>query len=130
MMKRPGFVSMIFLLFAAFDVTAQSFSEQEVEQMKDDAKVIESCISRIDQTEYKGLQRRINAAQGEVKMLCQSGQRDKAMTVAIEFAREIASDKNLQAMRECSQMIGRPLPPLPYQEQDLKDKAEHICADM
>lgn len=124
------FVFMGLLFVPVFDATAQAFSEQEIKQMEDDSKMMESCISRVDLTEYQGLQRRINEAHGEIKALCQSGQRDKAMTVAVDFARAITSDENIQIMRECSQIIGRQLPPLPYLEQELKNKTEHICDDM
>jgi len=102
-------------------------SEEQMQQMMKQAEKMQTCMGNIDQSALEALEAKSKKMQTEVKALCQAGKRDKAQSTAMKYGKEMASSKELQAMKKCGEM-GQHMMPMMTPEQ--MDKSGHVCDSM
>jgi hypothetical protein len=104
-------------------------SQEKMQQMMEGMKMMQDCMANIDQTEMQKFQAKAQAMQGEVKALCTGGKRDEAMSRAMAFGKESASNTALQAMQKCGGGMQGMLPQLAAQTipGQSHEKPRHIC---
>lgn len=61
----------------------------------------------------------------ELKTLCSAGKRDEAMSKAMAFGKEVASNSALQSMQKCGQGMQGMLPPTG--SSNTSDQPSHVC---
>jgi len=127
-MKNILLLIIVFLSSMNSHAEYPNLSEEQMQQMMRQAKQMEACYSKVDQTALTALGERGKQMEQEMKSLCQAGKRDQAQEVAIKYGQEIANDETMQTVRKCGQMAqgmfdmaksGFPT------EKDLRDK--HVC---
>ncbi len=88
---------------------------------------MQSCMEKVDQNQFKTIERRQYQFEAEVKSLCDNGKRDEAQKKAILFAKEIAKNPAIVAMSKCGEIAKDIMPDMPFM--DLEDDASgpHVC---
>ncbi len=101
-------------------------SQQDMQKMMENARKMQECMSRIDQSAVEAMASKAQEVERQIKSLCQAGRRDQAQKRAIEFGREMAANKEMQKMQACGKMMQGMMPQtnLPS-EKELKQR--HIC---
>lgn len=113
------------LLCIAFGAQAQQFDMQKMMQMQ-------NCFSKIDQQALNQFAQEGQALQSKLKSLCRAGQRSEAQTIGMEFAMDMLQNKEMQQLKQCSEMARGMMPSLnkfdfPTQE-ELKNR--HVCDEI
>ncbi len=73
-------------------------SQQDMQKMMENARKMQECMSRIDQSAVEAMASKAQEVERQIKSLCQAGRRDQAQKRAIEFGREMAANKEMQKM--------------------------------
>lgn len=102
-------------------------SEEQMQQMMKQAEEMQKCMGNIDQSAFKELEAKSKKMQTEVKALCQAGKRDKAQSTAMKYGKEMASSKEIQAMKKCGEMAQHMMPMM---TPDQIEQSGHVCDNM
>ncbi|NNL10788.1 MAG: hypothetical protein HKO84_03385 [Pseudomonadales bacterium] len=131
------------ILFVACSVVSMSaqaqfgnYSEADMQRMMENAQkgMLQAgqCFAGIDQAALNALADRGKAMEAKIAALCKQGNEKQASNEAMQFAREIAADKNIAAMRKCGEQMKGTMPDIPFANyQGADDAAEEsggICA--
>ena len=65
----------------------------------------EQCVNKIQQSQFIDVQRRQEAFVEEVRPLCDSGKRDKAQKIAIQFGKEMSNHPAIKELSKCSELL-------------------------
>ena len=129
----------LFILFVSGNISiaqvqAQGLSEEQMQQMMQQAGAMQECFKNVDQSALQGLEAKGRKMESEIEALCAAGKRDAAMRAAMQYSQEIQSDPQLQEMRKCSELMQGMAAnmPIPYAPTipDVKDKDRHLCDQM
>lgn len=113
---------------------APGMSDQQMQQIMMQAQEAQKCFSKIDKSQMDELQAKSKKMQADIEALCAAGKRDKAMSTALKYSKQINNDPNMKEMRKCSEkmqgmMANMPQPYMPPTV-DEQEKAGHICDGM
>jgi hypothetical protein len=100
-----------------------------MQQMMQGMTAMKNCMANIDQSEMQKYQAKAMAIQDELKALCDSGNRDEAMSKAMKFGKESMENPALQVMQKCGQGMQGMMPQIPSQTTpgNSNDKPSHVC---
>lgn len=118
-----------FMLWLPLTVLAENMgemSEEQMQQMMQQAQGMQTCMQNIDQAEMQAFEQRAQQMQSETQALCASGKRDEAMQVAMDFGKEVSSNKAMQEMKKCGEGMKNMMPKIIAQTSE-QQKAGHIC---
>ena len=112
-----------------FAQSMQGMSQADMQKMMEGAQKMQACMMDVDQTALQSLEARSKKVEADIKSACESGQRDKAMDTAKDFAAAMMNDVNIQKMKKCSEMMAdmmQHMPQMPLANfDDYKDR--HVC---
>ena len=126
--------AVVFLLLLPTAVLArdyQNMSEQDVQQMMQQAQKMQECMANIVQDKSQAIEQRSKQMDAELKALCAEGKRDAAQAKAMSFGMEMAEDPTLLEIRKCGAMYQGMAPTMPFMEQYQNNSEErakrHVC---
>ncbi|MES9969585.1 MAG: hypothetical protein ABW092_06090 [Candidatus Thiodiazotropha sp.] len=134
-LKKPTlYLPAVLLLFSQISLAVQGMNEQQMQQMQQMMLQAQECFNKIDQSKLKELEAKGKKMETEIKALCKAGKRDKAMSTAMKYSKQMHNDPQLKEMRKCSEkmqgmMEAMPQPFIPSTSED-SDEDVHICDDM
>lgn len=125
-MKQTIVFFMLWLPLSVFAENMGEMSEEQMQQMMQQAQGMQTCMQNIDQAEMQAFEQRAQQMQSETQALCASGKRDEAMQAAMAFGKEVASNKAMQEMKKCGEGMKNMMPKIIAQTSD-QTKPSHIC---
>ncbi len=113
-------------------LTVSSFTlANEHEKMMQQMMQMQRCISEsIDPSYLEEMAANGEKMADKIKQLCESGQRQPAQDTAMNYAKEMQSNPNFQALQKCTAMMGNALPGTQalQEEFDIETlKERHVC---
>lgn len=111
----------------------QPVNAAQMQQLMQQAQRLQTCMANVDQEALNAVQQRSAEMDAELKSLCAAGQRDAAMSRAVEYAKEMADNPALKAMAACGQSMQTMLPNLPaaaipqQPEDSPQTRPRHVC---
>jgi mannitol-specific phosphotransferase system IIBC component len=119
------------LILTQIGHAAPGMSDQQMQQMMLKAQEAQKCFSKLDRSKFDEIEAKGKKMQAEIKALCDAGKRDKAMSTAMEFSKQMENDPLTIEMRKCSEMMdgamgGMPQSFMPTAEDGEEDEG-HIC---
>ena len=121
-------------LFLLLPVTAiaqnyQGMSESDMQNTMQQMQGMQTCMQGIDQSRMKEFEQQASKVDAEIESLCASGRRDDAQQAAMAFGQEVASNPDIQKMKECGEMMNGMMPGLPHRAQpnDPDTSPGHVC---
>jgi hypothetical protein len=134
-MNMPFTMRNIFpvVMLASMSMAVQAgggMSEEQMQQMMEQAQKMQECMARIDQSGMDTLTAKAEAMEKEVKALCDAGKRDQAQKVAIQYGKEFNAAPEMQELQKCSEMAQGMIQQMPMTDlqEDLENR--HVCDDM
>jgi predicted Zn-dependent protease len=122
------------LLLSQASHAEPGMSDQQIQQMMQQAEEAKKCFSKLDQSKFDELETRGKEMEAKIKALCTAGQRDEAMSSAMKFSKQMQDDPQIKALRECSKLMEGSMAEmeLPYMqtEEDEQEESGHVCDDM
>jgi metal-dependent amidase/aminoacylase/carboxypeptidase family protein len=106
----------------------QGMSDEQMQQMMEGAGKMQDCMAKIDQKAMDEMAAKGEKVHAEIKQLCAAGKRDEAQKKAMEYGREMAASKDMQAMRKCGDMAKGMMPQ--YAASAADNKNAHVCDGM
>jgi hypothetical protein len=125
-MKQTIVFFMLWLPLSVFAENMGEMSEEQMQRMMQQAQGMQTCMQNIDQAEMQAFEQRAQQMQSETQALCASGKRDEAMQVAMDFGKEVSSNKAMQEMKKCGEGMKNMMPKIIAQTSE-EQKAGHIC---
>ena len=124
-------ISALLMLSATAVQAGQNMSDEQMQQMMEQAQKMQECMSRIDQSTMEAHAARAEKINKEMKALCASGKRDEAQTMAVDYAKEIRDSKDMQIMKKCSEMVSGMMQQMHMMYDMDKDyEKNHVCDAM
>ena len=124
------------VLLTSLSYANQEMSEEQMQQMMQQAQAAQECFAKIDPAKFEALEARGREMESEIQGLCTAGKRDEAMKTAMKYGKEFSSSDDMKEIRKCSElmqgmMANMPMPK-PYMppEVDEDSESEHICDGM
>jgi len=103
-------------------------SEEQMQQMMEQAQKMQECMAKIDQTAMEALAAKAEKMHKDMKALCAAGKRDRAQSVAISYGKEVSATKEMKAMVKCSEMATGMMQQMPMMQNLDKDyEKHHVC---
>lgn len=128
-MKTAVILAALLIPGAVLAQNPQNMNQGNMQNMMQVMQQVQECMASIDEAKVQELQVRTEKMSEEIKTLCSQGERDKAQSTAIAFAREMSSDPTLTQMRKCGEMAQGALPMMgemkTYDEKEYADR--HVC---
>ena len=124
-----SFIVMTLVISPPFTLQAdQGISEEQMQQMMEQAKKMQECMAKVDQSALDVLAVKSEKIHKEMKALCDAGNRDQAQKTAIAYSKEISTSKEMKAMKKCTEMATNMMQDMPMmQDMDKDYKKLHIC---
>lgn len=126
-MKYNLWIIIVLLSLPVYAQNPSNMNEQSIQQMMEQMQKMQACMQNIDQSRLPELERKSRLIEAEIKSLCAKGKRDQAEQRALDFAKEIEQDKDLQAMRKCGEMMQGVMPQMPFVDDEQSTGTTHIC---
>jgi hypothetical protein len=104
-------------------------SQSDMQNMMQQAQEMQACMQGVDQSRMKEFEQQARKLEAEVNSLCESGKRDDAQQEATAFAREVASNPDVQKMIKCTAGMSNMMPKMPYMDQasGSDTSVKHVC---
>jgi hypothetical protein len=71
------------------------------------------CMKQVDQDAVMAVKNESESVNREIKRLCEADRSNDARKVALEFAKKMAADPEIEKIRKCASLIGQDVPGLP-----------------
>ncbi len=108
--------------FAFLPITSQAqfgnMTEAQMQQMMQQGLKMQECFGQIDPSAMERLSERGQSIDAEITALCRAGNREQAQNKAIAFAREMASDSAVHALKKCGEGMANMLPKIVTEPED------------
>ena len=88
----------------ALSAQDEQMTDEQMQQMMESAGKMQECMAKIDQKAMDAYAAKGEKMHAEIQKLCAAGKRDEAQKMAMEYGREMASSKEMQAMQQCGMM--------------------------
>lgn len=121
------------LILALFPVAVMAqldMSQGDIMKMMEQAQKAQTCMQDVDMSALEGLEAEGKQKQAEIKTLCADGQRDEAQTKAMGYAKEMMDRPEMQAMKQCGELLRGVIPDMPFDHFEEKYKDSHVCDDI
>ena len=82
----------------------EQMTDEQMQQMMENSGKMQECMEKIDQKSMDAYAARGEKMHAEIMKLCAAGKRDEAQKMAIDYGKEMASSKEMQAMQKCGMM--------------------------
>jgi len=99
----------------------EQMSEEQMQQMMENAGKMQDCMAQMDQQAMDAYAAKGEKVNAEITKLCAAGKRDEAQKMAVDYGKEMASSKEMQAMQQCGMAT-----PMTGQG----EKPGHVCDGM
>jgi len=99
MNKIALILSLLYTLGTSQDIS--SMNEAQMQAMMQEMQKVQVCLSQLDMSALQNMQTEALHAQNDVKKLCESGQRDKAQKIAINFSKRMLHMHVLSELKGC-----------------------------
>ncbi len=131
-MKQAVVFLILLLPISVFVENMGGMSEEQMQQMMQQAQGMQTCMQDIDQAEMQAFEQRANQMSEETQALCASGKRDEAMQMATAFGKEVSGSKAMQAMKKCGEGMKNRMPKIVAAAQDDQQgkSGRHICDEL
>ncbi len=130
-MKQAVVLFMLLLPLSVFAENMGGMSEEQMQQMMQQAQGMQTCMQNIDQAEMQAFEQRAKQMSVDAQALCASGKRDEAMQLAMAFGKETSGNKAMQAMKKCGEGMKNMMPKIPSAAQnDGVTPSRHICDEL
>ena len=106
----------------------EQMSEEQMQQMMENAGKMQDCMAKMDQQAMDDFAAKGEKVNAEIQNLCSVGKRDEAQKMAIEYGKEMAASKEMQAMQKCGEMAKGMMPQGPGSGDGAKPG--HVCDEM
>lgn len=116
------------LLFAATHTMA-GMTEEQMQQMMEQAQKMQECMAKIDESGMEALGAKAEAMEREVKALCDAGKRDQAQKQAIKYGKEISAAPEMKQLQKCGEMAKGMMQHSPMMSME-ELESRHVCDDM
>lgn len=103
-------------------------SDEQMQQMMEGAGKMQECMAKVDQKAMDALTAKGEKVNAEIKKLCAAGKRDEAQKKAMDYGKEMAASKEMQAMQKCGAMAQGMMPQHPGPGDG--KKPGHVCDGM
>lgn len=126
--KIPTTAFLALMLAAATAHAGAGMTEEQMQQMMQQAEQMQKCMARVDESELELLGARAETMEQEINILCDAGQRDQAQRLALEYGKEISNSNVMQELKQCgdmAQVLLEQLPALSAQTAEADDL--HVC---
>ena len=114
-----SFLCMPWTLFAQ----DEQMSEEQMQQMMENAGKMQDCMAHMDQKAMDAYAAKGEKMHADIQKLCAAGKRDEAQKMAVEYGKEMASSKEMQAMQQCGMAKQMPVT-------GGAEKQGHVCDEM
>ena len=91
-------------------------SAADMQKMMQKAQEMQQCMAKIDTAALEQLESRGEEVRRELGGLCESGQEDDALALAIDFSRELASTPAVQQAQACAEGLPEMLAAMPFEQ--------------
>lgn len=133
------YAAIIFLLITPllshagpYDGAGNPYMGMDPAKMQQMVMEMQSCMQNINMDDMEKLKVRGQAMEQEIKTLCRNGERDKAMSKAMAFSKEISDAPELAQIRKCSEKARSMMPNTmqfeKFSEENFKNS--HVCDGM
>jgi hypothetical protein len=131
-MKQAVVLLMLLLSISVFAEDMGGMSEEQMQQMMQQAQGMQTCMQNIDQSEMQDFEQRAKQMEAETQALCAGGKRDEAMQKAKDFGKEVSSNKAMQEMKKCGEGMKNMMPKIAsVTENDEHGKSgRHVCDEL
>ena len=82
----------------------EQMSDEQMQQMMENSGKMQDCMAHMDQKAMDAYAAKGEKMHAEIQKLCAAGKRDEAQKMAMEYGKEMASSKEMQAMQQCGMM--------------------------
>jgi hypothetical protein len=103
-------------------------TDEQMQQMMENTGKMQECMAKVDQKAMDALTAKGEKVNAEIKNLCAAGKRDEAQKMAIDYGKEMAASKEMQAMQKCGEMAKGMMPQGPGSGDG--KKPGHVCDGM
>lgn len=130
--KKPALMVTLLAWAPAF-ATAQDMPDMAA--MQEAMEAAERCMASVDENAFERLAQAAMDFEREIERLCEAGDRGSAQARAIDFARRMLEDEEVQKAQACMEIVreamaGMPMVPLPAAP-DVPTREEleqtHVC---
>lgn len=130
-MKRVVVFFILLLPISVFAENTGEMSDEQMQQMMQQAESMQTCMQNIDQSEMQAFEQRAKQVQDETQALCAEGKRDEAMQKAMTFGKEVSTNKAMQEMKKCGEGMKNMMPKMATvaQSNEPGNPGHHICDD-
>lgn len=131
-MKQAVALFMLLLPLSVFAENMGGMSEEQMQQMMQQAQGMQTCMQNVDQAEMQAFEQRAKQMSADTQALCASGKRDEAMQLAMAFGKEVSSNKAMQAMKKCGEGMKNMMPKIAAaaQNDEHGKPGHHICDEL
>jgi hypothetical protein len=106
-------------------------SEEQMQQMMEQAQKIQECMAKIDQSAMDAFAAKAEKMHKDMEALCAAGKRDQAQSIAITYGKEISASKEMKGIKKCSEMATGMMQQMPMMQNLDKDyDKRHVCDGM
>ncbi len=103
---------------------------QDVTKMIMQAQKAQACMENIDKTQMEKFENAGTEMESEIQGLCDSGKRDEAQALALDYSREMINSDTMQEIRKCTELMREVMPELPFDNIEEKMASTNICDEM
>ena len=129
-MRKQIWILIIFLAPAIVSAQSNSGMSEDMKKMMEQATKAQACMQDIDTSEFEKLEQEGKKMEAEIRVLCDSGKREKAQDQAIAYSKEMMALPSMQKMRECSELMRGMLPKMPFDNFEEEFKNKNICDEL
>ncbi len=130
MLKYPILAATLCLMTAISPCTPAN----EHEQMMQGMMQMQRCITEsVDANYLEAMAKNSEKMANSIEQLCNAGQRQEAQDTALDYAKQMQSDPNFQALQKCIAQIGGAFPSIPALQDEFDLEAlskSHVCDDL
>ena len=101
----------------------EQMSEEQMQQMMENAGKMQDCMAQMDEGAMDAIAAKGEKVNAEIQKLCAAGKRDEAQNMAVDYGKEMASSKEMQAMQQCGMAKQMPMT-------GKAEKPGHVCDGM
>ncbi|MEE4298812.1 MAG: hypothetical protein V2J24_05160 [Pseudomonadales bacterium] len=138
-MMQKAKPALVTALLATAPALAGAQDMPDMAAMQEAMEAAQRCMESVDQSAFERLGRDARAFEQEIRQLCDAGERGAAQTRAIDFARRMLADEDVQKARACTEMMREamqgmpmmmpmPAPPDVPTREELEQR--HVCDEM
>jgi len=128
-MKQAVVLFILLLPISVFAENMGGMSEEQMQQMMQQAQGMQTCMQNVDQAEMQAFEQRAKQMEADTQALCASGKRDEAMQLAMDFGKEMSGNKAMLEMKKCGEGMKNMVPKIAEAAQNGEHgkSGRHIC---